>query len=224
MPRTEDPLPRETAGPVHEFEWPVTQRWPIEVLRDPPVRSFESVFEGRRSVRAMTVAPLDEIIGALMFATKPRFSKMSDPLGRTRRPSLSAGALHPLSILLTPGGSDSRLLRVNSDNATIEELPIALADIDCWLRRCAELLPLAKGSSIALVADCTRTAAAYSHYESLVWRDAGALLQTLALVCEAYGLAFCPLGLLGREIVDGFHAGSRLIAAGAAMIGKPLLT
>jgi nitroreductase len=38
---------------------------------------------------------------------------------------------------------------------------------------------------------------AYGNSESLVWRDSGALLQTLALAAELYGLGFCPLGILG---------------------------
>ena len=88
-----------------------------------------------------------------------------------------------------------------------------------WMRKCKRVLPDADGTFIVLIADMARPMAAYRNSESLVWRDSGALLQTLALAAESYGLGFCPLGILGSEIVDGLPRAARLLAVGAAAIG-----
>lgn len=52
---------------------------------------------------------------------------------------------------------------------------------------------------------------AYADSETLVWRDAGAMLQTLALVAELFGLGFCPLGILGSEVVSALPSGGSFL-------------
>jgi nitroreductase len=168
----------------------------------------------------MQMASLDIICSMLAFVMAPRFRKDGDALLRTRRPSLSAGALHPVSVLLMPGGGDMRLLRLDADASTVELIRFSAEKVNAWFQRCAELLPDANGSAIVLVADVARPSVAYHHFESLLWRDAGALLQNLAFASEAYGLAFCPLGLLGSEVVEAFDAGERLVAVGTAIVGR----
>ncbi|WP_153041057.1 hypothetical protein [Paraburkholderia monticola] len=77
---------------------------------------------------------------------------------------------------------------------------------------------------MALVADMAKPKAAYENGESLLLRDAGALLQTLALATEWCGLGFCPLGILGNEVVSALPANEQLLAVGAAAIGVPIQT
>jgi Nitroreductase family len=136
---------------------------------------------------------------------------------------MSAGAIHPLHLLLVPGSDDQRLLRYDANEHRLEQLNAKSQPVAAWHERCRTLLPDADGSSVVVVADVARPHAAYSNAESLIWRDVGALLQTLGLVCEAYRLAFCPLGLLGRELVETLGGQGRLMAAGTAMIGKRAL-
>jgi len=91
-----------------------------------------------------------------------------------------------------------------------------------FARRCGEILPAAHGTALAFLADTLAVAAAYDNGESLLWRDAGAMLQNLALAATAFRLAFCPLGILGSEVAQGLAVPrSRMIAVGAAMVGRP---
>jgi hypothetical protein len=177
------------------------------------------VLEHRRSYRQVTRAPLNEIINALGFAMRPRFWKDNDLFGRTRRPAISAGALHPLTALIIPNRDDHRIFRYDAVQHCLELLQTDTASLKAWLQRPAELLPDADGSIIILVADIAISGAVYERAESLVWRDAGALLQTVAMVCTAYRLAFCPLALLGTEVVATLRAPHRLLAAGSGLIG-----
>jgi len=70
--------------------------------------------------------------------------------------------------------------------------------------------------------DLGRVASHYAEPISLLWRDAGAYLQTTALAATAYRLAFCPLGILGNEVVAALDLNHTLVrAVGSAIIGRP---
>jgi nitroreductase len=215
LPHTEDPHPLED-GPFLDYRWPVLRAVPFGQHRAPAERSFLDVFESRRSARALTSAPLEALVDVLRLALAPRFWKDGDPLRRSRRPVLSAGALHPISVLLFAGIA---IYRVNVDESLLEELHVPPELRASWVSKCKQLLPAADGAFIVLIADMARPNAAYEYSASLVWRDAGALLQTLALAAESYGLGFCPLGILGSEVVDGLPGTNQLLAVGAAAIG-----
>ena len=85
---------------------------------------------------------------------------------------------------------------------------------------CHQILPEASGTAIVLVGYMGRVAAVYERPASLLWRDGGALLQTLALVATAYRLAFCPLGILGAPVVHAIGLSARVSAVGVALMGR----
>jgi nitroreductase len=216
LTHTEDPEPLED-GPFQDYRWPVLRTVPFGQNSAAAERSFLDVFENRRSTRALTSTPLEALVDVLRLALVPRFWKDGDPLRRSRRPALSAGALHPISVLLFAGVA---VYRVNADESVLEELHVPTELRASWVGKCKQLLPAADGAFIVLIADMARPMAAYEYSESLVWRDAGALLQTLALAAESYGLGFCPLGILGSDVVDGLPGADQLLAVGAAAIGQ----
>ncbi|WP_123863478.1 hypothetical protein [Burkholderia plantarii] len=104
----------------------------------------------------------------------------------------------------------------------LEKLTFAPEARDAWIDKCQRVLPGSNGALLTFVADMARPASAYAHCETLVWRDAGAMLQTLALVATLFGLSFCPLGLLGSEVVSALPLSEQLLAVGAAAIGLPV--
>ncbi|CAG2304714.1 nitroreductase family protein [Burkholderia sola] len=218
MTRTEDPQPLGD-GPHLDYTWPVESSMQCEPFSAPAGRTFVDVFEQRRSTRILSPAPLELTVGALLFALTPRFWKEGDPLRRSRRPTLSAGAIHPISVLLF---AESAVFRVNADSGMLEKLTFPPEVRDAWVSKCQQMLPSANGAFVTLVADMARPMSAYAHSETLVWRDAGATLQTLALVAELFRLGFCPLGILGNEVVSALPSGEQLLAVGAAAIGLPV--
>jgi hypothetical protein len=183
--------------------------------------SFVDIFERRRSTRALAPATVDSMTTVFHLALTPRFWQEGDAMRRTRRPALSAGALHPISVVLFVDGVT---YRVNSELCTLDRLSFPSEIYEMWTSRCKLLLPNAQGAFIALVADMAKPKAAYENGESLLLRDAGALLQTLALATECCGLGFCPLGILGNEVVSALPANEQLLAVGAAAIGVPIQT
>lgn len=215
MSHTEDPAPLEDSAFL-EYKWRVVSSEIFAAIEVPPKRTFADVIEHRRSSRVLAPASLEQTVGALLFALRPRFWKEGDSLRRSRRPSLSAGALHPITVLLF---HEHQTFRLNAESSTLDRLQFSDEAYAAWVSKCQGLLPEANGTFLALVADTARPSSAYANIESIVWRDAGAMLQTIALVSELFDLGFCPLGILGHEVVAELHADGQLLAVGAAVIG-----
>lgn len=215
MSLIEDPTPRKDSAFL-EHTWPVISSQVFSVREAPFARTFADVFETRRSSRELAPAPLEQIVGALLYALRPHFWKDGDSLKRSRRPSLSAGALHPITVLLF---HERVTFRLNAESSTLERIQFSDEAYAAWVSKCHRVLPGANGTFLALVADMARPSSAYANSESLLWRDAGAMLQTMALVSELFSLGFCPLGILGHEVVTELHSGGQLLAVGAAAIG-----
>lgn len=142
------------------LDWPVfrTRRCNDVVLPVPD--SFAAILEARRSQRAMTRAPLREVVNAVAFATRPRAVMGAETLGRSRRPSPSAGALHPIDVVLMHGAS--RVFRYAPFTHQLETLRVAEREhLHAFVNDCRQILPEASGTAIVLVGDLDRVAAVY---------------------------------------------------------------
>ena len=87
-------------------------------------------------------------------------------------------------------------------------------------REVSAVLEPQDGTVLLFVADFALSAAFYESGESLVWRDAGALLATLALTSEALHLNCCPLGFTGESIVQQILSADRFGGAGGMIVGN----
>src|SRR3546814_373336 len=136
-----------------------------------------------------------------------------------RRVSPSAGGLHPIHLvcikseqsaakLYEPSTHGFRVLQ--TDHARVHQANE---------REVSAVLGANRGCTVRFIADAIRVSAAYEHPESLILRDAGALLATLCFYAEWLGLAACPLGFLGRELVEelGFPS-DKFAAVGGVQI------
>jgi hypothetical protein len=142
------------------------------------------------------------------------------PLPQTRRPTPSAGALHPIELLILWPGKRPALFLYDATLHDLHRLAVTshqpLHDL---IRDVRDLLPEGDGGLIILVGDGAKVAAAYERSQSLLWRDAGALLQTLNLTATAYGQAFCAMGVLGEPVLQAIEPPPATSALGMAMIG-----
>lgn len=217
-----DENPRPRALPeltLPRAKWPVTRAVDCGDIVSPLEQSFVATLEARRSYRVMSRAPLREVVNAIAFGVRPRETIDGGSLGRSLRPSPSAGAIHPVDVLLVHGSS--RVFRYAPLEHQLEVLHVARrGDLEAFDADCRQILPEASGTAIVLVGEMSRVAAVYKRPESLLWRDAGVLLQTLALVATAYRLAFCPLGILGTPVVRAIGLSEQISGVGVALIGR----
>ena len=219
----QDPQPRSQPLPLQPVVWPVRIELRPRDAVAPRGMDFLDVLERRRSIRDMCPAPLRETVNLLVYGHAQRSPWGTNPR-RSARFSHSAGALHPVEVLLVSGSRRNRILRIEPAERTLQLLRIAdQAPLNALNAKLAEMLPNARGDYIVLLADRSLTASQYSSARNLVWRDAGALMQTLHFCATAFRMAFCPAGIDGSEIRDAvFGADDRFEGVGVAALGRPI--
>lgn len=217
------PAPRRTPRTYIPIVWPngrvVSNARPLPTVA---ADSVADLLARRRSCRKFAPARprllCDSICGALWLAYRT-LEVGDETLGfqLTRRPTPSAGAIHPLHIVA--GVPDSGgWCRFDSREGHLVELRTAVREAEV---RAAldEVVPATNAAILLFVAEPDMTAAKYESSSSLVWRDAGVLQGTISLVAEAMGLGFTLLGMTGdpwsRQLVQqaGLHG------VGLALIG-----
>lgn len=184
-------------------------------------RTFDSVLRSRRSARTILTASTEIVAAVVRETLKADFIGAGEREGQKRKAVVSAGALHPVkAVVISP---DEQPLYY--DDGLDRFLALPVLDQNCFQSfhyHCSKVLPKAKGHWVALIADCKDLARVYSNYEALLWRDAGAVIQTMAMIAEAFDLAFCPLGILGHEIIGAIRADANdMVAVGVVALGLP---
>lgn len=219
-----DPLPRATPAAVECLDWPVRRKLTFFPAASPLPIPLPLAMLARRSVREMGTAPLRSVLALVGWVTVARAVRVADPLGRTRRVAPSAGALHPVEVIVVTGGRRAPvLLRVDPISARVHVLSERRTGrASRFLARLPDLLPRARGTALVLLADHARTDAVYRRPDSLLWRDAGALLASLQFAASSIGLVTCLTGLLGEEVADALFPGSdRVLPVGTLLVGLP---
>jgi hypothetical protein len=221
-----DPRPRIDVGRSERKLWPVGKSLYCADIVPPKSSSFKKVFESRRSDRNIANAEILDIINALAFATRPRFFKHNDPFNRTLRPAQSAGALHIISTVIVnwkKGGGGC--VRYDPFFHKVDFLKLKKnSELQKFKALVKDVIPNSEGSSLVLIADKKLISSVYKNPESLIWRDAGALMQTISMVFSSYRLAFCQLGILGGEIPKALGFSNQMVAVGVAQVGVSTVT
>ena len=173
----DEPTPRTDPEIPRSFSWPTRRKFICPPVTPPPVTAFATVVEQRRSVRFMAPVAIRELVNFMAYSTRPRFLR-NDPARESLRLSPSAGALHCIDTLLIDWRTSRRVARYDPSDHTLDLLHIAKYDyLDKFVSRCEAILPNASQTAIVLVADLPRINSKYENPESLIWRDAGILLQ-----------------------------------------------
>lgn len=210
-----EPEPNATGG-WSPFEWPVGTAEPCPAPWPGADRLFADVAWSRRSAigQSIGLAPVGNLLHHL---TK---DAGSEPIGRAdipvrRRITPSAGGLHPYSFLCI-GDEDRRALLY--DPAAHAFMPLAAAHHDLYElnhRDVSEILGSAPGVTVRIVIDAAKVSAAYRNPETLILRDAGAILSVAGMLAEWLDLLACPLGFIGGGFVDAVGLPTdRFIGAG----------
>jgi SagB-type dehydrogenase family enzyme len=214
------PTPRDTIRPHQPVQWPHGSA--LLLSSSPPdcEASAVTLLRSRRTARHFSaVAPAD--LSAWFDLSCRVQQRQASGLGfdLTRRPAPSAGAIHPIHVVLAwPQASAwhrydplDHALRSFHGKADPREAHASLQQV----------LAAPHAALVLLAAEVGRTQAKYEHAASLVWRDAGALLATMALAAQAVSLAFCPLGVTGEPWASGLLEEDGLVGVGAAFVGRP---
>ena len=194
-----DPRPRETSLVYDPFAFPDAAADYLDVPALTMQPGFWTVLS-RRTCRRTFRQIGRRTLGALLWYTAKSIGQSRTPAGHIweRRYSPSAGGVHPIHIVIQLSEpTASQLMRY-------DPIGHALCDLGKNPDACRSLreyangvLDTQSGAVLWLIGDFNKTAAIYENAETLVWRDAGALIGTLCLVSEALDLNCCPLGICG---------------------------
>jgi SagB-type dehydrogenase family enzyme len=179
-------------------------RVPLGRLTTVESTPLADLLERRRSSRAFGAATLPQVATLLMRSGRVRdWTTVEDSYQASHRPAPSAGARHPFDLHLVVG---RRVEGLDPGAYVFDAVAGALvaqrrADVipEALLSRLGDHLgaPTAPAAAIFLVGYLDRTLSRYPAGMSLVWRDAGALLQTLHLCATDLRLRSCIAGTCG---------------------------
>lgn len=220
---TEEPIPREKTSAWTPYEFDIVTTEVLSRPGPPSSRSFADVIARRRSTVGDRVA-LSSVAELLWYAVG---WKGYAPSGRAGLPiawstSPSSGGLQSINVVCVSDDSSAPrlydpinhaffVLRADSQLVHLENRK------DVW-----SVAGVHNGCTLRLVGDRSKLDAAYVNAESLVFRDAGAVLATVCLCAEWLGLSACPLGFLGNAMLPllGLPEG-RFQSVGGIQISNP---
>lgn len=221
MGRHTEPEPKMTASIATKAQWRATSVLELEWNEYQPLRSFDSVFGRRRTTREIDPLPLAKLCAFIKYVFGPREVGQRVTSGRIRKPMISAGALHPIEVIVVAGPEIVEPLIYSDFSSQFLFLPVTDQHrLDIAVKRANNILPEANGYLLLFVGNRAHILQAYQSPDSLLWRDAGAALQAAAMSAEACDLAFAPLGYTGTDILECLCPPSQAyIATGLAILG-----
>jgi len=214
-----NPIPLVVPGRYEPYKWPNQD---IEYLTAPAqleLPTLDKVVFSRRTRR--TFGPLTRgKISQLLWLSCRTIAKGDERLGFpiTQCPAPSAGAIHPIHLVLGDQNNDWR--RYDPDQHRLTSLGLAGNMLAGLWQSIEHVIQPEKGTVLLFVAEPGKTYAKYASGNSLIWRDAGVLIGHMALVAEALQLNFCPLGITGEPWIRNLDVQHQLAGVGVALLGS----
>lgn len=213
------PVPRQ--DPVAYTPWV----WPVErSIRLPmPLASgdgWSTVSSTRRSRRTFAQLNLEQM-GAMLWHTLCCQRTADSPMGFAlqQRPIPSAGAIHPVHLVIQMPGDPSAWARYNPLTHSLDVMGVSVSVLNALCIEANRLVIAEPGSLLLFIAEPAMTAAKYENADSLVWRDAGVMQGAMAMTAEALGLNYCLLGITGDPWVQQLTEQCQLVGVGVAALG-----
>ena len=214
-----EPRPRPPGDrPGTTFRFTRFAALPKEI--DAPACGFFDVLGNRRS-RAGGPVPIVKLGSLLWHASQLRERRFDGRFGQWEsRNCPSAGGIHSIRLLVLPVDNSQAVGVYDSASHALGLTGRNPADaIALNASSVVALTDSTRGTTVQLLTNPARVAACYENYETLLWRDAGAMTATLCLVAEALGLAALPLGRHGTDVIHAFGMQDTVIGLGAVHFG-----
>ena len=219
-----NPKPRSKPLFALPYAYPLEASFQLPPPQKLPIVPFFKVVTERKSVRSFCPIDFTELSTLLAYTAKVKSVKvmLNDSIV-TRRFSASAGGVHPIDLLLSMPApiTNRQLYYYNPFYHQYVSLKLSQADQLAFFEHVNECLPLGEGVLIWMLAHLHRTERHYENPLSLVWRDAGALLNVLQLSATALEYNSCPVGTLAEPFIQClFKESGPIISAGGIIVGK----
>ncbi len=220
---TDEPNPKPNVTKMEQKkDWQATSILKDVRLKFNSSKAFDEVFEERRTRRVMSDVPLRETRAFIKHVFSPRQLGKGALKGRTRKTMISAGALHPIDIVIVAGPDVYEPIIFSDRYKKFLTIPILDPDgLKSAIENAENIQPLANGHLFLFAGDKNRISKLYDNPESLMWRDSGAASQACSSAAYAYGYAYCPLGINGTDILNSIGPPrTSFVALGMGVFGR----
>ncbi|WP_449435492.1 nitroreductase family protein [Pedobacter steynii] len=215
-----NPRPKTHEETVSSFAYPENKK---VFLKKPDVlvsKSFFEVATERASQRKFSALPESRLAELLWYSAKVISTHpQANGYILSHRPSPSAGARHPIDIIVSMPSKERKLEYYNPFDHSLNVITADQILVDNFVDHINECLEIQQGTIIWFLAHQARTTAKYDHPESLVWRDAGALIYCMQIASAALDLSSCAIGTLADPYIEKLF-GEEMISAGGIIIGE----
>ncbi|QHG88232.1 nitroreductase family protein [Xanthomonas sp. NCPPB 1638] len=213
-----DPKPRLYASTYSPVIWPASRSVILEPGSAPLFTDLAALWTERRS-HMDGVHPALDSIGAVLWHVSRTLAKAPSPYGFPieRRPVPSAGALHPVHILVQLPQT-STWARYNPQLHCLDVITDYEQVLEGLLEHAQSIAENRPGAYLAFVGEPGRLSTKYENHESLLWRDAGILQGNICLAAQAHGLGVCLLGVTGHQWIGRLAQQGQLVGVGLARI------
>lgn len=216
-----NPLPQRSEKKVLPFPYPITATRKLKSPKNLPSVDFFKTIKERRSIRIFKKIKEEDLSNLLWASSKIQSINLQDNgYVLTQRPTPSAGARHPIDLVIScpTMASNETLFYYNPIEHSLNELDLNKRISESLYKHGQEVLPA--GSEVTmvwLVTHKNRTNAKYRNADSLVWRDAGAVLYCIQIVCSALGLNSCQIGTLGNPYIKELFKELGMVSGGGCI-------
>lgn len=218
----DNPIPKKEEDFPIRIDYPIVQTVKLDRSTHYPPLNFWDVVNNRMSSRNFRKLSLDEIGSALWAASKVKsLSIQENGYILTHRPASSAGARHPIDIIILSATLNCKEFHYyNPFDHSLNKLRLENFLVDDFLNHVESIIPYGEGTIVWFICHPDRTSAKYENFQSLVWRDAGTLIHSMQIACSALGLSSCPIGSLGEPFISqGFSPLGEIFGVGGMVIG-----
>jgi SagB-type dehydrogenase family enzyme len=218
------PVPRQECQARESFGFKLKDVAYLSTPSEPQPRILWDVLASRASRREFDRLDEGDLNRLLWLCAKTRQSRLdSGRISWESRPVPSAGGLHPIRLFVIDREGDMWRLRLYDPRAHAIS-SVTPVDELAFTRFCTEVeavLHPGGGTIVWFVADWNVVDSKYQNADSLVWRDAGAMLSTICLVAEGLELNCCPIGITGDPtITEALGGQDKLLGVGGCIVGS----
>lgn len=219
-----NPSPKSDEEDYTPFEYPIVEQLFLERPRTTrTVNLFDALLQ-RKSVRQFSLLSLDQLGELLWYSAHVKgIFRQENGYVLSHRPAPSAGGRHPIDLIVSsPVLGVSELFVYDPFEHALSMLRLDKHDIIGLHKHTQSILHAPHATTIWFIAHSSRTSVKYENPESLIWRDAGALIYNIQIVATGLKLNCCPLGTLGEpNISELFKRQDKVWSAGGLVIGSP---
>lgn len=218
-----NPTSKDTEDVVSPFAYPISYTKRLPRLSHHYLSDFFELTRLRTSEKNLKDLSASQLSDLLWYAAKViNTHYQENGYILSHRPSPSAGARHPIDLLIITPSENSVFQYYNPFDHSLNSLKLDETLFAEFFAHINSNITIGKGTVIWLIAHVNRTSAKYDNPVSLVWRDAGALLQILQMTATAMGLGSCPFGTLADPFIDKLFTDATIISCGGIIIGNNL--